>query len=124
MTLNTSVALSGLAVSLVLPMSPKTARFALGLGRKGGLLSTWFNSSKAGHTKSGGRKIPGFQDSRFKDAEEEENATVEWKWDGVNGNNALWLGNFDAGIRVFPKGKRHLNNQDLEHLEMIWEVLI
>jgi hypothetical protein len=29
---------------------------------------------------------------------------VEWHWDGVNGNNALWVGSGRAGLRVFPKG--------------------
>jgi len=81
-TLNTSTALEGLSVSLVLPMAPKNAQFSLGLGRKGGLLSNWFNKTN-----------------------QEKNATTEWKWDGVNGNNALWLGSAQAGLRVFPKGE-------------------
>ena len=31
------------------------------------------------------------------------NATL-WRWDGVNGNNAVWLGSTKAGIRTFLKG--------------------
>ena len=27
-----------------------------------------------------------------------------WRWDGVNGNNAVWLGSTKAGLRVSLKG--------------------
>eukprot|EP01062_Namystynia_karyoxenos_P039556 TRINITY_DN28723_c0_g6_i1.p1 TRINITY_DN28723_c0_g6~~TRINITY_DN28723_c0_g6_i1.p1 ORF type:complete len:1255 (+),score=349.79 TRINITY_DN28723_c0_g6_i1:72-3767(+) len=29
---------------------------------------------------------------------------ADWKWDGVNGNNAAWVGSSSAGLRLFPKG--------------------
>lgn len=32
----------------------------------------------------------------------------QWRWDGVNGDNALWLGSSKAGLRVFPKGDEDL----------------
>ena len=28
----------------------------------------------------------------------------DWKWDGVNGNNAVWVGSSAAGVRLFLKG--------------------
>jgi len=33
-----------------------------------------------------------------------ENLVYDWKWDGVNGNNAVWVGTSAAGLRLFPKG--------------------
>eukprot|EP00929_Paragymnodinium_shiwhaense_P051684 TRINITY_DN25968_c0_g1_i2.p1 TRINITY_DN25968_c0_g1~~TRINITY_DN25968_c0_g1_i2.p1 ORF type:complete len:917 (-),score=130.85 TRINITY_DN25968_c0_g1_i2:263-2962(-) len=29
---------------------------------------------------------------------------ADWKWDGVNGNNAVWVGSSAAGLRLFPRG--------------------
>ena len=29
---------------------------------------------------------------------------ITWKWDGVNGNNCVWLGSTKAGLRVYLKG--------------------
>ena len=66
-----------LSVSVEVPMAPEAAVFSLGLGRKGGLLASWFSEA------AGKEQI--------------------WKWDGVNGNNALWLGSSGAGVRLFPK---------------------
>eukprot|EP00755_Sulcionema_specki_P008006 Sspe_Gene.39757::Locus_19166_Transcript_1_1_Confidence_1.000_Length_3163::g.39757::m.39757 len=31
-------------------------------------------------------------------------AGTEWKWDGVNGNNGVWVGSTRAGVRVYLKG--------------------
>ena len=93
-TLNASVPVDQVAVSVVLPMAPKNARFAVGLGRKGGLLSTWFTRNDDDDDAN---------DDNANDDDDDDN--VEWKWDGVNGNNALWVGDSRAGLRVFPKGE-------------------
>ena len=114
LTLNSSYAMDGLAVSLVLPMAPSNSHFALGLGRAGGLLSTWFNGTN-GTTAGGECSGPGagcasmvsergcLRTSQCKWVA--TNNTAEWRWDGGNGNNALWLGSSRAGLRVFPKGE-------------------
>ena len=93
-----SPSLDRLAMSLVVPMAPESARYALGLGKKGGLLSTWFQQAEKNKTGSSGGS------SSSSSSSSKNSSVVEWKWDGINGNNAVWIGNQHAGIRVFPKG--------------------
>jgi hypothetical protein len=80
-SLDSAVQVDRAAISLVLPVEPKNTHFALGLGRRGGLLSKWLGGNCS------------------------ESVAAEWRWDGVNGNHALWLGSSRAGLRVFPKGE-------------------
>ena len=79
-TARAAVALAG--VRLVVPTNPASAFFAMGLGQPGGLTGKWLDplGAKPGTTARA------------------------WKWDGQNGNNAVWFGSTKAGLRVELKG--------------------
>lgn len=65
-------------VRLIVPSRPPNADYAAGLGHDGGLLRRFF------------RGLTG--------------APFLWKWDGVNQNNAIWVGSSRAGLRLRPRG--------------------
>ncbi len=67
---------STMSVQLEVAVNPSFL-FGMGLGAPGGLLS---------------RIIPN------------PTIPISWKWDGVNGNNAVWVGSSSAGIRTKLKG--------------------
>jgi len=63
-------------VRLVIEHNDTNAIYAAGTGRAGGFLTRWFDKT----------------------------TSVDWKWDGKLGNNALWIGSTSCGLRVKPKG--------------------
>lgn len=120
-TLNVSEAQASVGVELVVPMAVENTHFALGLSRPGGLLSTWF-TNKSGCccdtprcdttcTLDPSRSCPQREAPRGccpNDQAHDPSTATQWKWDGVNGDNALWLGSSKAGLRLFPKGDEDL----------------
>jgi len=61
---------------LVIEHNGTNAIYGAGTGRAGGFLTRWFDNT----------------------------SSVDWKWDGQLGNNALWIGSTACGLRVKPKG--------------------
>lgn len=118
-TVNASTTQEAVGVDLILPMAVGNTHFGLGLSRPGGLLSTWF-TNRSGCccdtprcdttcTLNLTRKCPQRDAPRgCCPPTASPSETTQWKWDGVNGDNALWLGSSKAGIRVFPKGDEDL----------------
>eukprot|EP01046_Picozoa_sp_COSAG06_P008701 COSAG06_NODE_442_length_15715_cov_16.651639_6_plen_403_part_00 len=121
-TLNASSAskVDSVGVELVIPMAVENTHFALGLSRPGGFLSTWFTNRSgcccdtprcdSTCTLDPQRSCPQRETPRgcCPPASDDPATTTEWKWDGVNGDNALWLGSSKAGLRFFPKGDEDL----------------
>jgi len=68
-----------LSFELLLPANPDNLLYAMGLGMRGGYISKMFESPS----------------SSFRD----------WKWDGVNGNNGVWLGSTTGGVTLKLKGE-------------------
>jgi len=67
-----------LAFFLTVPAAPANAIYGMGLGRHGGRLATLFPSPSA--------------------------PFIDWRWDGVNGNNGVWVGSTTGGALLKLKG--------------------
>ena len=93
-TVTARTALAAAGVRLVVPTNPTSAFFAMGLGQAGGLMEEWVKPQSRAPQPSDGAAAGG-------------NGTRAWKWDGQNGNNAVWFGSTKAGVRVELKGVRH-----------------
>jgi len=63
-------------VRVSVPSRPANAIYGMGLGQPGGFLRRWFRNS----------------------------SSLTWHWDGINGNNAVWIGSTRSGLRLSPKG--------------------
>ena len=67
-----------LAFALVVPAAPQNAIYGMGLGIHGGRFDGLFPTPAA--------------------------PSVDWRWDGVNGNNGVWLGSTTGGALLKLKG--------------------
>ena len=68
---------STLSFELVVQANPLNVLYGMGLGTRGGYISNMFSTSSA---------------------------TRSWSWDGVNGNNGVWLGSTTGGFMLKLKG--------------------
>lgn len=68
-----------LALELSAPAAPENLLYGMGLGRHGGLFAKLFPDAAA--------------------------AQLDWRWDGINGNNGVWLGSTTGGFLLKAKGQ-------------------
>jgi hypothetical protein len=71
-------------ITLTVPNNPSNSHMIMGLGLTGGYISDLPKTSNSSNTVGA--------------------VVADWRWDGINGNNAVWIGSSAVGTRLFLKG--------------------